>query len=74
VFSVGAAPRIQNEDLRQLRERITEFRSWQLADDGGVKRVQLSVESPAVKRSDYMGCSTVMFGVCDSMRLLQLLC
>jgi hypothetical protein len=41
-----------------------------LADDGGVEQVQLRVESPAVKRRFYMCCSTVIFGVCDSVRLL----
>jgi hypothetical protein len=44
--------------------------SWQLADDGGVERVQWRVESPAAKRRLYMCCSTVIFGVCDSVRLL----
>jgi hypothetical protein len=44
--------------------------SWHLADDGGMERVQLRVESPAVKRSLYVYCSTVIFGMCDSVRLL----
>jgi hypothetical protein len=44
--------------------------SWQLADDGGIESVQLRVESPAVKRSLYVCCSTVIIGVCDSVRLL----
>jgi hypothetical protein len=44
------------------------------SDDGGVERVQLRVESPAVKRGLYVCCSTVIFGVCDSVGLLEFLC
>jgi hypothetical protein len=33
------------------RELDREFWIWQLADGGGIERVQLRVESPAVKRS-----------------------
>jgi hypothetical protein len=47
--------------------------SWQLADDGGVERVQLRVECPAVKRSLYVCYSTVIYGACVSVRLLQFL-
>jgi hypothetical protein len=36
-----------------------------LADDGGVERVQLRAESPAVKGGLYVGCGTVIFGVCS---------
>jgi hypothetical protein len=36
-----------------------------MADDGGVERVQLTGESPAVKKSLYVCCSTVIFGVCS---------
>jgi hypothetical protein len=39
------------------RELDSEFRSWQLADDGGVKRIQLRVESPGGKVSLYVCCS-----------------
>jgi hypothetical protein len=46
-----------------------DFRSLHLADDG-VGRVQLSVESPAVKRRLYMCSSRVIFGECDSVRIL----
>jgi hypothetical protein len=52
------------------RELDWEFQSRWLADDGGVEIVQLRVESPAVKRSLYVCCSTVIFGVCDSVRPL----
>jgi hypothetical protein len=38
--------------------------------DAGIERVQLGVESPAVKRSFYVCFSTVIFGVCESVRLL----
>jgi hypothetical protein len=34
-----------------------------LADDGGIEKVQLRVESPAVKISLYACCSTVIFVV-----------
>jgi hypothetical protein len=34
-------------------------------------RVQLRVESLAVKRSLYVYCSTVIFEMCDSVRLLR---
>jgi hypothetical protein len=36
-----------------------------LADDGGIERGQLRVESPAVKSSLYVCCSAVIFGVCS---------
>jgi hypothetical protein len=36
----------------------------------GVERVHLRLGSPAVKRRLYMCCSTVIFGVCDSVGLL----
>jgi hypothetical protein len=36
-----------------------------LEDNGGIERVQLRVESPAVKVSLYVYCSTVIFGVCS---------
>jgi hypothetical protein len=36
-----------------------------LADDGGVERVQLRVESPAVKRRLYMCCSAAIFRLCS---------
>jgi hypothetical protein len=39
---------------RWQRELDLDFRGWQLADDGRVERVQLTVESPAVKRRLYM--------------------
>jgi hypothetical protein len=51
------------------RDLDWEFRSWQLADDGGIGRFQLRVESPAVKRNHYVCCSRVIFWVCDSVRL-----
>jgi hypothetical protein len=35
--------------------------SWQMMEE---QRVQLRVESPAVKRSLYVCCNTVKFGVC----------
>jgi hypothetical protein len=56
--------------MRWLLQQGTGLRVPQMADDGGVERVQLRVESPAVKRRLYMCCSTVIFGVCDSVRLL----
>jgi hypothetical protein len=34
-----------------------------LADDGGIEKVQLRVESPAVKISLYVCCNTVISGV-----------
>jgi hypothetical protein len=40
--------------------------SWQMMEDRAS-----SVESPAVKRTLYMCCSTVIFVVCDSVRLLK---
>jgi hypothetical protein len=36
-----------------------------LADDAGIERVQLRVESPAMKRIPHVCCSTVIFGVCS---------
>jgi hypothetical protein len=36
-----------------------------LADDGGIEKVQLRAESPAVKRNLYVCCSTMIFGVCS---------
>jgi hypothetical protein len=47
------------------RELDLEFRSWQLADDRGIERVQLRVEIPALKRSLCVCCNTVIFGVCS---------
>jgi hypothetical protein len=41
-----------------------------VAADGGIERVQLRFESPAVKRSLYVCSSTAISGVCDSVRLL----
>jgi hypothetical protein len=37
MFSVGAAPKIYNEDMRQLELDLVEFRSWQLQQ--GIDRV-----------------------------------
>jgi hypothetical protein len=36
---------------------------WQLADDGGIGRVQFRVESPAVKRRFYVCYSTTILGM-----------
>jgi hypothetical protein len=71
VFSVGADPRLHNEDPRPAEIEVmgqskTIEKKWQ--------RVQLRVEIPAVKRRLYVCCSTMIFGVCDSVRLLQFLC
>jgi hypothetical protein len=63
-----------SEKRCQLQQRIA-LRALELAvADDGVERVQLRVESQAVKRRLYMCCSTVVFGVCDSVRLLHFLC
>jgi hypothetical protein len=60
--------------LRESLELAAAAENWiessgvgnsQLTDDGGVERVQLRVESPAVKRKLYVCCDTVIFGVCD---------
>jgi hypothetical protein len=53
----------------QLEQRIG-VRVPEVADDGGVERVELRVESPAVKRSVYVCYRSGIFGVCDSLRLL----
>jgi hypothetical protein len=57
--------------------KITEKRwqrdSWQFAGDGA-ERVQLGVESHAVKRRLCMCCSAVIFGMCGSVRLVSFLC
>jgi hypothetical protein len=34
VFSVGAAPRLYNEDIRQLRGELREFLEMAVEDDG----------------------------------------
>jgi hypothetical protein len=36
-----------------------------LADDGEIEIVQFRVERPAVKRSLFVCCSTVILGVCN---------
>jgi hypothetical protein len=47
-----------------LQQRIG-LRVPKLADDGGVAKVQLRGETPAVKRGLYVCCSTMIFGVCS---------
>jgi hypothetical protein len=42
--------------------------SWQMMEE--LSAVQLRVERPAEKRSLYVCCSTVIFGVCNLVRLL----
>jgi hypothetical protein len=41
-----------------------------LADDGGIERVQLRAESPAVEKDFMSATVTVIFGVFDSVRLI----
>jgi hypothetical protein len=36
-----------------------------LADEGGIERVELRVERPAMKRKRYVCCSKAIFGVCS---------
>jgi hypothetical protein len=43
------------EELRESRE-LAEFRSWQLADKGEMERIQLRVESPALRTIPYVCC------------------
>jgi hypothetical protein len=50
-----------------------EQRNWIDASEL-LSAVQLRVESPAEKRRIYVCRSTVIFGVCDSLRSLQFLC
>jgi hypothetical protein len=72
VFCWDHPESIQREELRESLESAAEDDCEELAvaaDDGGVERVQLRVESAAVKRSLY-----VISGVCDSVILLQFLC
>jgi hypothetical protein len=47
------------------RELDSELPSWQLADDGGIERIQLRAENLAVTRNLYVCCSTVIFGACS---------
>jgi hypothetical protein len=48
-------------------QQIIGLKVPQLADDGGVQKIQLRVENPAASRSLCVCCSTVIFGVCDSV-------
>jgi hypothetical protein len=86
VFSVKVAPRLHKEHLRQpeleLRESLqlavaaenglesSGVGSWQLADNEGIEPVQLRFESPAVKRSFYVCCTTVTSGMCSYSEIL----
>jgi hypothetical protein len=58
--SANIIEKIWQQDTCQLYKRIG-LRVPELTDDERVKRVQLRVESPAVKRSLYMCRSTVIF-------------
>jgi hypothetical protein len=50
-----------------MAELDCEFRTWQLAGDGGVEGAQLRVKS---LRKFHICYTTVIFGVCNSVRLL----
>jgi hypothetical protein len=60
------------QDSWQLHQRIG-LRVPLLADNGGIETAQLRVENLAVKRSLYVCYNTLIFGVCDSMILVQFL-
>jgi hypothetical protein len=64
VFSVGSAPNLYNEDLRQVRGDWREPLETAVEDDWEEwQRIQLRVESSAAKRRLYVCCSTAIFGV-----------